>query len=103
MNEELRPPRECIVDLALLLESTLDPEEDWCTGDQVMDFHSLKGRLNEKEVHLDETLRRITPQGMALVLTSHQRKNLQKDLVGLIGVCMNLLQASHLLDPEHEL
>jgi hypothetical protein len=35
-------------------------------------------------------------------LTSHQRKNLRKDLVGLIGVCMNLLQASHLLDPEHE-
>ena len=102
MNEELRPPRECIVDLALLLERSLDPEEDWCTGDQVMDFHSLKGRLKEKEVRLDETLRRITLQGTALVLTSSQRKDLRKDVVNLIGVCMNILQVSLLLNPEHE-
>jgi ppGpp synthetase/RelA/SpoT-type nucleotidyltranferase len=100
MQEELRPPRECIVDLALLLENALEPGDDWCSGDQVMDVHHLKARLKEREENLDKTLAKVRLQGAALALTSLQRKELRRDLVDLIGVCMNMLQATELLDPS---
>lgn len=100
MKEELRPPRECIVDLALLLESALDASDEWCTGDQVMDVHHLKHRLREQEEQLDRTLGKIRLQGAALSLTSLQRRELRRDLVDLIEVCMNMLQATELLDPS---
>jgi hypothetical protein len=64
-----------------------------------MDVHNLKRRLKEQEEQLDLTLAKVRLQGAALALTSLQRKNLQRDLVDLIGVCMNLLQATALLDP----
>lgn len=100
MQEDMRPPRECIVDLALLLEGALEEGDEWCTGDQVMDVHHLKGRLREQEERLDRTLGKIPLQGAALSLTSLQRKELRRDLVDLIGLCMNMLQATNLLDPS---
>lgn len=100
MKEELRPPRESIVDLALLLESALDANDEWCTGDQVMDVHHLKHHLKEQEEQLDRTLGKIRLQGAALSLTSLQRRELRRDLVDLIGVCLNMLQATELLDPS---
>ncbi len=103
MQDELRPPRECIVDLALLLENSLEAGDDWYSGDQVMDVHHLKARLKEREEKLDQTLAKIRLQGAALALTSLQRKELRRDLVDLIGVCMNMLQATELLDPGRPL
>ncbi|MDW5563739.1 MAG: hypothetical protein SA339_10980 [Methanomassiliicoccus sp.] len=100
MQDELHPPRECIVDLALLLEAALGSDDEWCTGDQVMDVHHLKRRLRERGEQLDRTLSKISLQGAALTLTSLQRKELRRDLVDLIGVCMNMLQATDMLDPS---
>jgi len=100
MDEEARLPRDSIIDLALLLEGALGTEDEWCTGDQVMDVHNLKGRLKEHEEKLDRTLAKVRLQGAALALTSLQRRELQRDLVELIGVCMNMLQATGLLDPS---
>jgi ppGpp synthetase/RelA/SpoT-type nucleotidyltranferase len=97
--QELRPPRDCIVDLALLLENMLEADDEWCTGDQVMDVHHLKRRLKEREEQLDRTLAKIRLQGAALALTSLQKRELRRDLVDLVGVCMYMLQATRLLDP----
>jgi hypothetical protein len=104
MQPELPLPREPIVDLAILLEQTLqEGEEGWYSGDQVMDLHRLKGRLKDQEAQLDEALARIQLQGTALVMTTPQRKALRKGAIDLVNVCMNILQASCLLDPALEL
>lgn len=101
MQRELHPPREQIVDLAILLEEALqEDEEGWYSGDQVMDLHRLKLRLKEQEALLDEALARVRLQGTALVLTEPQKKALRKEAIALVNVCMNILQASQLLDPE---
>jgi|ADurb_Met_01_Slu_FD_contig_31_218901_length_1326_multi_5_in_0_out_0_2 hypothetical protein len=100
MQDELRPPRECIIDLALLLESELDEGDDWCTGDQVMDVFHLKRRLREQEERLDRALNKVRLQGAALVLTSLQRVEVRRELIALIEVCMNMLQATDLLEPR---
>ncbi len=104
MQRELPVPRETVVDLALLLEAALqEGEEGWYSGDQVMDLHRLKGRLKEQEALLDEALARVVLQGTGLVLTTPQKKALKKETLGLVNVCMNLLQISQLLDPELDL
>jgi hypothetical protein len=99
-QQELHPPREPIIDLALLLEEHLEREgESWWSGDQVMDLHALKKRLKEEHAALEETLGRITLQGTALVLTRPQKRSVRRDAVALAGVCMHILQACELLDP----
>ncbi|MBI0584001.1 MAG: hypothetical protein ISF22_07215 [Methanomassiliicoccus sp.] len=100
MLEEIRPPRESIVDLALLLERSLSHDDDWYSGDQVMDLHHLKRRLAEQEEQLDRTIGKVRLQGAALSMTSLQKIELRRDAVALIGVCMNILQATGLLDPD---
>jgi hypothetical protein len=100
--QELRPPRESIVDLALLLENNLIENEEWFSGDQVMDLHLLKARLKECEERLDGTLARVPLQGTAVMLTSPLKKDLRRDIVKLVEVCMNILQVTQLLDPEFE-
>lgn len=100
MVQQLRPPREPIVDLALLLEEHLRREgEDWWTGDQVMDIHALKKRLAEEHGALERSLRRVHLQGTEVVMTREQKRAVQRDTVALAGVCMHILQACGLLEP----
>lgn len=104
MHEDLRLPREEVIDLAILLEEALLADgEEWYTGDQVMDLHHLKARLKEQEAALDDALGRVRLQGTGLVLTGPQKRNLRKETLGLVAVCMSILQATQLLDPELEL
>jgi hypothetical protein len=104
MQRELHVPREPIVDLAILLEEALqEGEEGWYSGDQVMDLHRLKARLKGQEALLDKALARVQLQGTALVLTGPQKMALRREVVGLVNVCMNILQNCQLLDPELEL
>jgi hypothetical protein len=100
--QELRPPRESIVDLALLLENYLTEDDEWFSGDQVMDLHLLKNRLKECQDRLEGTLARIPLQGTAVMLTSPLKKDLRRDIVELVEVCMNILQVTQLLDSENE-
>jgi len=103
MQRELQVPREEVVDLALLLEVALqEGGDDWYTGDQVMDLHRLKARLGEQEKALDQALSRVRLQGTALVLTAPQKRDLRREAVALVAVCMNILQATCLLDPASE-
>jgi hypothetical protein len=102
MHEDLRPPRESIVDLALLLEKTLDKDPGWYTGDQVMDLHLLKARLKESQDRLDGTLAKVSLQGTAVMLTAPMKAALQRDIVELVGVCMNILLVTQLLDPQQD-
>ncbi len=87
----------------MLEEALQEGEEGWYSGDQVMDLHRLKQRLKEQEALLDGVLARVRLQGTALVLTTPQKKDLRREAVGLVNVCMNILQASQLLDPEMDL
>jgi hypothetical protein len=104
MQRELHVPRESIVDLAILLEEALQTEEEgWYTGDQVMDLHRLKGRLREQEALLDEALARVRLQGTALTMTGPQKQALRRESIALVNVCLNILQATQLLDPELDL
>jgi hypothetical protein len=104
MQDDLQLPREEVIDLAILLEEALITNEDvWYTGDQVMDLHHLKNRLKEQEQALDNVLSRIRLQGTGLVLTGPQKRELRKEALGVVAVCMNILQATQLLDPELEL
>lgn len=103
MHQELTPPRESVVDLALLLEMHLqEREEDWRSDDQVMDLFHLKRELKDQEERLDEALSRVRLQGTYLVMTRPQMQALRKEAVALAGVCMDILGVTGLLDAERE-
>ena len=104
MQQEIHPPRESIVDLALLLEEHLRREgEDWYTGDQVMDIHALKKRLKEEHGALESSLDRVRLQGCRAVLARPQKEAVRRDAVALAGLCMHILQATRLLDPLEDI
>lgn len=103
MTTEMVPPREAVVDLALLLEKHLQEagESAW-TGDQVMDLHRLKKELKEREEALDQALGRVHLQGVYLTMTRPQKAALRESAVALAGLCMHILDVTGLLDPEKD-
>ena len=104
MQRELNPPRESVVDMALLMEEYLKRHEDyWITGDQVMDLHRLKSKLAEKERTLDDAISRVRLQGTFLTLTPPQKAALREEAVGLACMCMMVLEVCQLLDSSIEL
>ena len=103
MTSEMMPPREAIVDLALLLEKHLqEAGEAIRTDDQVMDLHRLKKELKEREEALDRALGRVHLQGVYLNMTRPQKAALRESAISLAGMCMHILDVAGLLDPEME-
>lgn len=103
MARQLQPPREGIVDLALLMEEALrESGETWRSGDPVMDMHALKKHIREKGEELSRTLQRIHLQGTDVVLTSAQRRAVRRDSVEMAILCMAALDLCGVLDSERE-
>jgi len=102
MEQELVPPRESVIDFALLLERSLQEEDEWWSGDQVMDLHRLKRELKEQEERLDQALERVRLQGTYLVLTGPQRRAVRSEAVGLVGTCLHILEVCGLLEAEED-
>jgi hypothetical protein len=103
MTLEMAPPREAVVDLALLLEQYLQKVGDVPrTDDQVMDLHLMKKELKEREEAMDQALERIHLQGVYLSMTRPQKAALRESAVALVGTCMHILDITGLLDPEKE-
>ncbi len=104
MHRELQPPRESIVDLALLMEEQLTKEGvEWSSGDGVMDLFHLKRILKEQEERLDQVLRKIQLQGLDVSMTTPQRRALRREAVALASVCMQILDVCGILDSSKEL
>ncbi len=104
MTPEMVPPREAVVDLALLLEKHLQEAGDVPrTDDQVMDLHLLKKELREREEALDRALERVHLQGVYLSMTRPQKAALRNSAVALAAACMHVLEVTGLLDPEKEI
>ena len=104
MHHELQPPRESVVDLAILMEEQLTKEGiEWNSGDGVMDMFHLKRALKEQEERLDNVLGRIQLQGLEVTMTTPQRRTLRREAVALAIVCMQILDVCGILDSNREL
>ncbi|NLK26209.1 MAG: hypothetical protein GX307_06520 [Euryarchaeota archaeon] len=101
---EMIPPRESVIDLALLLEMSLQEEDTSCrSGEPVMDLHRLKRMLEGQEERLDHVLRRVHLQGVYLTIPPSQRRALRRETIALVRTCMHILDVCDLLDSEREL